>query len=100
MRCDSRRGGLACPSAPPKGVLANLGRPWLDQLRAAERAGPYALENETRSLRLDLQILASMLARIFFQEDAAAHPRTARLTSRAPRRQETVPVLADSLGSA
>jgi hypothetical protein len=102
MWCNAR-GGMPCWSAPRKGVSADLGRPWLGQLGAAERAGPNAPEYETGSLRLDLQILAWTLARFCFRKDAAAHrgtARTARLTSRAPRRPETAPVLADSLGSA
>ena len=99
MRCNSR-GGMACWSAPQEGVSADLGRPWLDHLGAAERAGPNAPENETGSLRLDLQILAWTLARLGFRKDAAAHRGTARLTSRAPRRPEIASVLADPLGSA
>jgi hypothetical protein len=94
------RGGMACWSAPREGVSADLGRPWLDQLGAAERAGPNAPESERGSLRQDLQILAWTLARICFRKDTAAHRGTARLTSRAPRRPEIASVLADPLGSA
>jgi lipopolysaccharide/colanic/teichoic acid biosynthesis glycosyltransferase len=51
---------------------------------------------ESRSLRMDLQILAWTFARIGLRTDAAVHRGTGRLTARRPRRLEAPTAVADT----